>query len=122
MYVNGFLNDFEPWMAWVGIAVAAVLMSGYAFFLLILLLRRSNDSGSNTSIRDFSSKGLENEFYQAGLAALDHGMDLPYFMRENEEEKKEVPTDSWRCKRCNRVNKNTLYVCTCGNTKKANES
>ncbi len=122
MYVYDIMTDFEPWMAWVGIIGAAVLMSGYAFFLLILLLRRSNDSGANTSICDFASKGIENEFFEAGLASVDYGMDLPYFMMEDEEEKKEVPADSWRCKRCNKINKNTLYVCTCGNTKKANES
>ena len=79
----------DPWMLWVGIAIAAVLLSGYAFYILILLLRRSNDSGSNSGISEFSSKGIENESYKPGMAALGMSVDLPYFMREDEEKDEE---------------------------------
>ncbi|MBO4748810.1 MAG: hypothetical protein J5546_00680 [Lachnospiraceae bacterium] len=90
MYMYDFVNDYEPWMLWVGIAIAAVLLSGFALYILIFLVRRSNDSGSNSGISDFASKGIENDSYKPGLAALDFSVNLPYFMMDNVVEQEEL--------------------------------
>ncbi|MBR4731971.1 MAG: hypothetical protein IK081_04295 [Lachnospiraceae bacterium] len=91
---------------------------GYAFYFIVLMLKKSNDYGSENEITDFSSKGFEDLYFDPNVdPALT--MEMPDWMKAEDDV---LDNGGWRCKNCQKVNQSFIYVCSCGKTKKENES
>ena len=99
--------------------IAGIGCFGYIFYFLIVLIRRSNDYGSDNEITDFSSKGFEDYYFDPNVDPT-FTMELPSWMEQEKEEEK-MGEGAWRCKNCQKMNQGFIYVCTCGNSKSNNE-
>ena len=110
-------NTIDYIFALIGFCIGIVGCFGYAYYFIIWMLKRSNDYGSENEITDFSSKGFEDIYFDPNVDPT-LTMEMPAWMKDDEA----LVKGGWRCKNCQKVNQNFIYVCSCGKSKKENES
>ncbi len=108
--------EFLIGLVWFVISIVGCF--GYAFYFIVWMLKRSNDYGSENKITDFSSKGFEDFYFDPNVDPS-FTMELPDWMKDEEAT---LSNGGWRCKKCQKVNQDFIYFCSCGNSKKDNES